>query len=38
MPIFRNVMKCDENKGDIMGYNEQGLFGTESLFKSSELP
>ena len=26
MPILRNVLKSDTNKGDIMGYNEQWSF------------
>ena len=33
MPILRNVLKSDTNKGDIMGYNEQWSFSMEFYSK-----
>ena len=38
MPILRNVLKSDTNKGDIMGYNEQWSFSLKFYSKSSKLP
>ena len=38
MPIPRNVLKSDTNKGDIMGYNEQRSFSMEFYSKTSKLP
>ena len=38
MPILRNVLKPDTNKGDILGYNEQWSFSMESYSKTSKLP
>ena len=34
MPILRNVLKSDTNKGDIMGHNEQWSFSMEFYSKS----
>ena len=38
MPILRNVLKSNTNKGDIMGYNEQWSFSVEFYSKISKLP
>ena len=38
MPILRNVLKSDTNKGDIMCYNEQQSFSLEFYSKTSKLP
>ena len=38
MPILRNVLKSDTNKGDILGYNEQWSFSIEFYSKTSKLP
>ena len=38
MPILRNVLKSDTNKGDILGYNEQWSFSMEFYSKTSKLP
>ena len=38
MPILRNLLKFDTNKGDIMGYNEHWSFSIEFYSKSSKLP
>ena len=35
MPILRNVLKSDTNKGDIMGYNEEWSFSLEIYSKRS---
>ena len=37
MPILRNVLKSDTNKGDILGYNEQWSFRMEFYSKTSKL-
>ena len=33
MPIPRNVLKSDTNKGDILGYNEQWSFSMEFILR-----
>ena len=33
MPILRNVLKSDTNKGDILGYNEQWSFSMEFILR-----
>ena len=33
MPILRNVLKSDRNKGDILGYNEQWSFGSSFILR-----
>ena len=38
MPIFRNVLKSDTNKGYILGYNERWSFSMEFYSKTSKLP
>ena len=38
MPILRNVMKSNTNKGDIKGYNELWSFSMDIYSKSSKLP
>ena len=38
MPILRNVLKSDTNKGEIMFYNEQWSLSMEFCSKSSKLP
>ena len=38
MPIFRNVLKSNTIKGDIMGYNEQWSFSMGFYSKNSKLP
>ena len=38
MPILRNVLKSDTNKGDILGSNEQWSFSMEFYSKTSKLP
>ena len=38
MPILRNVLKSDTNKGDVLGYNGQWSFSMKFYSKTSKLP
>ena len=37
MPVLANCMKCDTNKGDVMGCNEQWSFNMAFYHKRSEM-
>ena len=38
MPILRNVLKSNTNKGGILGYKEQWSVSMEFYSKTSKLP